>query len=553
MEIETEKQEISLESKDIIHLGMIAGIVDESGIAEEINRLLGTDEREKIDAGRVVKAMILNCLGFLTAPLYLFHHFFLGKPVEHLLGKGVKAEHLNDDRLGRVLDKLHEFGLTEIFMALALKAVKKFGILCKKKHLDSTSFHVHGEYAQAQEEKEQEIQIKKGHSKDHRPDLNQFMVDIFVSSDGDVPLFFQAANGNSSDSKEFPKLIKAFQEQWTFDKTELFIADAALYSKENIEGLGEIPWLTRVPMTVGEAKELVEKTQETELKVSETEDYRLREYESNYGNVKQRWLLIQNDKRREAELEKFEKKLEKQREADEKALKKLSQQKFACVKEAEKAAQQLNNKLKYHRLAKIENVENHHYEKAGRPSKATQPAQVNYSIKACLVENQEVIEATKNQTGRFVLATNQLNESQKDETETKKQFTNDELLKEYKNQQSVERGFRFLKDPLFFAPSIFVKTARRVAALAMIMALCLLVYTIGQRMLRQSLLEQGETLPNQLGKPTQRPTLRWIFQCFQSVHLIWIEGRKIISNLTELAQRILQFFCPSCREYYLIE
>jgi transposase len=67
---------------------------------------LGTDPRENINCGQVVKAIILNGLGFVAQPLYLFPNFFKDKAVEHLLGEGVKAEELNDDKLGRVMDKL---------------------------------------------------------------------------------------------------------------------------------------------------------------------------------------------------------------------------------------------------------------------------------------------------------------------------------------------------------------------------------------------------------------------------------------------------------------
>ena len=52
------------------------------------------------------------------------------------------------------------------------------------------------------------------------------------------------------------------------------------------------------------------------------------------------------------------------------------------------------------------------------------------------------------------------------------------------------------------------------------MGLCLLVYTLGQRQLRQTLSRTKSTVKNQLGRPTNRPTLRWIFQCFQSIHLL---------------------------------
>jgi transposase len=94
-------------------------------------------------------------------------------------------------------------------------------------------------------------------------------------------------------------------------------------------------------------------------------------------------------------------------------------------------------------------------------------------------------------------------------------LSDEDLLREYKAQQSTERGFRFLKDPLFFTSSVFLKSPQRVAALAMVMGLCLLVYSLGQRKLRQTLSQSKQSLKNQLKQPTQTPTLRWIFQGFQ--------------------------------------
>jgi hypothetical protein len=65
------KTEVQIDVQDIDHLGIIAGIIDEIGIVEIIDQEIGTDVREKVSAGQVVKAMIINCMGFLTAPLYL--------------------------------------------------------------------------------------------------------------------------------------------------------------------------------------------------------------------------------------------------------------------------------------------------------------------------------------------------------------------------------------------------------------------------------------------------------------------------------------------------
>ena len=119
----------------------------------------------------------------------------------------------------------------------------------------------------------------------------------------------------------------------------------------------------------------------------------------------------------------------------------------------------------------------------------------------------------------------------------------------YKEQQSVERGFGFLKDPLFFADSVFLKSPKRVETMAMLMGLCLLVYSLGQRELRRRLKEAKTGLKNQLGKLTEKPTLRWIFQCFQGIHLLVQSGKKQVVNLTEERKRILSFFSLSVHNY----
>ena len=85
------------------------------------------------------------------------------------------------------------------------------------------------------------------------------------------------------------------------------------------------------------------------------------------------------------------------------------------------------------------------------------------------------------------------------------------------------------------------------------MALCLLVYNLGQRQLRQALAGQDQTIPNQLGKPTSSPTLRWVFQCFMAVHLVVVvQGVQQVVNLTDDRLHILRFFSPACRRYYLL-
>ncbi|NEP43399.1 MAG: hypothetical protein F6K35_30915 [Okeania sp. SIO2H7] len=105
---------------------------------------------------------------------------------------------------------------------------------------------------------------------------------------------------------------------------------------------------------------------------------------------------------------------------------------------------------------------------------------------------------------------------------------------------------------MFLTDSVFLKSSKRIEALGLIMGLCLLVYTLGQRQLRQTLKPMKTGVKNQLGRLTDRPTLRWIFQCFQSVHVFQRQGVKQISNLTNDRLHLLKFFPKSCQDYYLL-
>lgn len=167
-----------------------------------------------------------------------------------------------------------------------------------------------------------------------------------ASSDEGVPIFFDAASGNESDKERFAGLVRRYRE--LVDVEALFIADSALYSEPNLQALSDLRWVTRVPLTLKDAKRALDDV----------------------------------------------------------------------------------------------------------------PDPKSPSLLARLTE---VISTCRSRSHRFIIASNIPAES----------LSNDELLVEYKDQQVVERGFRFLRDPLFFTSSVFIKTPSRVAALAMIMALSL--------------------------------------------------------------------------------
>ena len=215
-------------------------------------------------------------------------------------------------------------------------------------------------------------------------------------------------------------------------------------------------------------------------------------------------------------------------------LKKLQKEKFNCYQDAQLAASKFSKKFKYYQLEKVEIIE--------KTSKTKISEQTTfYQVGATLSKNENAITAEIQCAGRFVLATNVLDETL---------LSNDSMISEYKAQQSCERGFGFLKDPLFFTDSVFLKNPKRVEALAFIMALCLLVYTLAQRQLRLALSHVKSTIKNQLGKPTTSPTMRWVFQCFQSIHILVLNDEKQISNLTEDRLFILSLLPENCQQYY---
>ncbi len=298
------------------HLGIVAGIIDEMELVEEVNKKVGLRTKETLSPGQVMKAMILNGLGFLSAPIYLFDTFFVGKATEHLIGEGVTPEQLNDDRIGRALDKYYQAGTTKLFTAIALKAAMKFQVEMKSVHLDSSSISVEGEYKSCQKEgqvieaesleREDEmkaIKIVHGYSRDRRPDLKQFIIDTIVTGDGDVPLYLKIDDGNADDKSVFVERLKEFKNQWTFDG--ICVADSALYTAPNLSAMAGMKWITRVPLSIKEAQNKIWDIEDNAWEPNQIKGYKIAAISSDYANIKQRWLVIESEVRKQAAIKKY--------------------------------------------------------------------------------------------------------------------------------------------------------------------------------------------------------------------------------------------------------
>ena len=558
--------ELKVENLD--HLGLIAGVIDELGLVELLDEIFPPHRDNKITTGQVVKAMILNCLGFLSAPLYLFSQFFESKPVAHLLGAGIEASHLNDDRIARVLDQLWDFGLSSLFVRLAMAAVSKFDVNVSQTHLDSSSFSVHGQYLSAPSKSDSPvtepcakaesssdgtsvrgdesdpvaIEVRRGYSRDHRPDLKQFVSNLCCVRDGGVPLFLEVSSGNQSDRQEFGRLMQDFNQHW--DVETLFVVDAAFYSEPNLKRVESLNWISRVPLTINEAQALIHQdTAQLQAVQCNLKDYKLWEIRSTYGGVEQRWILVESQPRK-AQTSVWEKDLKRIESDLKRRAKQLQKQVFACRPDALEALLQFQESLEHHQVTEA-TVESILVKRAPGEPKSSKRAEAfeGYQLHVSWQRKPEAEQKLREARSRFILATNQL-----DADEYPAQL----ILTEYKQQQKVERGFRFLKDPLFFTSSVFVKKTQRVAALAFLMAVTLLIYTLAERKIRQTLEKTGDTVLDQLKRPTSKPTLRWIMQTFQGVHLVLLNGIEQVTNLTNERCHIIRLLGPPACHYYLI-
>jgi transposase len=521
------------------HHGIVAGFVDKLKLVERIDARIPVSKEAHLTYGQRIKAMIINGLGFTQNPMYLSPHFFEDKPLAALIGEGIKPEHINDDSLGRALDVCYEYGVTQLFAELANEISMEFSPPQdhpQYSHLDTTSLKLSGDYDLEQDypdEGERPSLPKRGHSKDHRPDLKQMVLSLMVSGPADLPIWFEGLDGNSQDKSNFHETlenIQKFRQGLENCPALTIVADSALYTKDQLHQ-AIYTWVTRIPESVKPVKQLVHSDHQEFSWQPLQEGYSGAWFGLDDRGLRQHCLLVHSEQAEKRESISLMHRVTKARKKAEIDARRLSRQPFACRRDATKAAENFEAKLKYHAI-KYEVIPVTRFSGRGRPRKTDEPMLSHFNVKLTLIECQEKLRSYRNKLGRFVLSTNALDDPQMDAAT---------LLATYKSQQSVERGFRLIKDPELHLNGIFLKKPERINALMMIMALCLMVYNAGQYQLRKSLEEQQETVLNQVGKPTDKPTLKWLFQRMNGIHLISIPGvEACVTGLTAEKEKILK-------------
>ena len=530
-------------TKSLEHHGLVAGFCKEIDLASIIDRALGTSEHRPMSFGHLFVAIIINGLGFTGRALHMYSEYFSDKPLEHLIAPGIKPEHINDDALGRCLDALYEHGVSPLYQSIGEAVVQQLKLPCNSIHLDSTSFHYDGvEKLCDGDDDINHIEMTKGYSRDHRPELNQVVLNLICENQSGIPVYMKPASGNINDMEGFKEIVKShIKSLKAAQSCRYLVADAALYVKETIIELDKLKplFITRVPQKLTETKILIEQSSTLDF-TRIGNGYSGVWYCSNYGEVEQKWLLIRSEQARKREAHSLTKRMLKKAEAERKTFKKISQQRFTCQHDAQQSIELWRKKQTYSDVIE-EIISLPIYGKKGQPKKGQVPERLEFQITGSLFVPLKKRESAIKQLGFFIIATNDLNED----------MTMNKMLSTYKEQQSVEKGFRFLKSPDFLTNSIFLKKPERVEALLMVITSCLMVYASLEHQIRKKLKEKELYFPDQKKKSTQKPTARWVFQCFQGVTIIYLkEQAPMVVNWKERQQVIIDCLRENYREMY---
>lgn len=567
--------EEQLHTESLGHLGLVMSTIKKIGLMDMIDQRLplSPDKGVHISMGKRVAAMILNGLGFMDDRLYMFPEFLKSVPVQRFFGPDVTADHFNDDALGRCLDAIYACGPTKLFSEVAFAIGVKQRLLGKTARFDTTSLVVYGDYDEEppleastppldgegagkdstapdpSAEPVSQIQPfapRHGYSKDGRPDLKQVVLNLATTGKASFPIWMESLSGNASDKVVLQKAAermhlfsKALKEAPSF----LYVGDSAMYDA-CVANAGEMLWLSRVPHTNKAIKEMMSMKDEDFTWEQLDKGYRIASARRTYKNTEQRWLLVFSEQKQGSETSTLKRRIAQEKEEMDKALWHLSNQVFECPEDAAKAIKPLEKKLKYHTVAQtVQEVRKH--KGKGRPKEGVLAEVVGYQVLGSLIADEHKITELERTLGRFVLATNQLDQTA---------LSDAEMLSEYKDQLHTEQGFRFIKNDTFEVSGVFLKKPERIQALMMVMTLCLMIYNLAQHFLRQALVDQNETLPDQLKKPTQKPTMERVGKMFRNVNVVYLRfetySQELVSNLNDLLRRIIRYFGPVAEKIY---
>jgi len=406
------------------------------------------------------------------------------------------------------------------------------------------------------------VTVCRGYSKAHRPDLKQVVQELLVSNDGDVPLMLKVFSGNKNDTSVMQERIAVLKKQLSEVKAEdlmpkIIVGDSKFYSEKTITKANSdgYYWVTRVPNSFDDVGFNIEKALTARnqwILLEKTADLnpaaglKYQEFTVDKYGIQQSFIVVRTDASRSRAEKTVNGLVEKEALSLEAAAKRFGKKEFACEDDLAVAWAELASSSKYHSIVKLKVFELAKHSGKGRPKAGAKPGRVFRLSTWEVLVNSRTVSRDKLRRACFVLGTNASSDD----------ISTSDVVKSYmKEQHGVERSFRFLKDTRYFADAFFLKNPSRIAALLSVMTLSLLVYALLQRRLRLNLAGDDEaTVPDQKGKPTKRPTQRWINSMFEGVDVVIVEtaeNRSVTLNgVNNLVQSTLVAMGPSYQDRY---
>ena len=500
------------------------------GLVELVNSMIST--QMELKPGLVVQAMVLDALSGRN-PLYHVEHFLAQQDIQLLLGEVVDAHAFNDTNLARSLDAMFECGTSKIVTELGLRAASTFQLDLGAASYDTTSTSVWGEYRMCEEEEPPEGPvITHGYSKDHQPQLKQFMTELLCVDRG-VPIFGRSLDGNSSDKDSnhemLTRISSIMARHGLGPGAFVYVADSAMVTGPNLKALGSNSFITRLPASYDACKNAIAEavdarnwvtigslTEHPAVKSRPDAEYKVHETTVVLYDVPYRAVVVyssSHDKRRQ---KKLEKRIACSADAIAKTLKRM-QKVYFCEADARKAssqAEKLSDSL--HRVSVT--IEPEEVRQRGRPSKNNPATVTRYQLSWQLIEETEGIQRERDLAGCFVMITNV-------PAAGEVSLDSAGVLRTYKGQYSIESDFAFLKDPLV-VNDLFLKTPSRIDALGMILIIALMVWRIIERSMRLYLEQTQTTVPGWDNKPTSKPTSYMVTRVFFGIQVMLFKDQR---------------------------
>ena len=346
--------------------GLVAGTCNYFDIVNFADKRLqkNSNNQTGMSNGMLLMCMIINALGFAAKPLYLFSNFFDGVDTQVLFGDNFDISKVNDDSLGRMLDALYEYGIEKFYLEFGNHAMERLGYKPEFIHLDSTSFHLHGDKYNNEEpvrisitgkteaNKKEPVKMVQGYSRDAHPELPQVMMQMIVENQAGIPLFMKPQNGNTNDSDGFAKSLNEVESLLTSlkkgVKSPYLVCDAALYTADNLKDIyasreNRIKFITRAPSKIKEVEGMIKRANADGFEMIR-DQYSGRMYDFTYADVPQKILVVKSDAALEREGKTIDRRADKELKSFEAELKKLERKKFSCTPDAMKALEEREKK-----------------------------------------------------------------------------------------------------------------------------------------------------------------------------------------------------------------